>query len=163
MDLVSRVDRELIEEFITRSRSSSRLRNPKPLTTEDCKVQTLVNAIQPGSYARPHKHPHEEIWIHSRGRILLGLFDDQGNPNEAAYLSDMETIYFRVPPNIYHTVISLQDDSVFFNASPGPFDPSASKLFLENSPNEGDSQPEIRDYLQRMTEKFVAIQQSKRL
>jgi len=41
----------------------------------------LFNAIEPGSYIRPHRHasdPREELLIAVRGLVALVTFDDQG-------------------------------------------------------------------------------------
>jgi cupin fold WbuC family metalloprotein len=43
--------------------------------------QRLFNAIEPGSYIRPHRHasdPRDELLIAVRGALALVTFDDRG-------------------------------------------------------------------------------------
>lgn len=42
-------------------------------------VQRLAIAMEPGTYVRPHRHPHTfELLLPLRGRFVVLNFDDQG-------------------------------------------------------------------------------------
>mgnify|MGYP001577278168 CR=1 FL=1 len=145
-----------LAELIEKSRVSPRKRAPMPLHPSDYSgPQALINAIQPDSYMCPHMHPHDEIWTPVRGRILLGIFDNEGNPRERAILSEQETAYRLVPARVYHFAFALERDSVFLNVSQGPFNPETAKVFAPWAPRETDSEDDVQRYFASVKDDFL--------
>jgi cupin fold WbuC family metalloprotein len=112
--------------------------------------QRLLNAMEPGSYIRPHRHltdPKPECFIGIRGRFTLILFDDRGDiqgvypfgPGEENAGADL-------PAGVWHTVVCLAPGSVFFETKPGPFNPMTKKDMAPWAPEE--ESPGVAEYLQ---------------
>ena len=64
--------------------------------------QRLFNAVEPGSYIRPHRHtkpPKPECFVAVRGRFALLLFDDAGQVTERVELApDGPVVAADLPP-----------------------------------------------------------------
>lgn len=132
----------LLDELSRQAKDNPRLRKNLNLHEdyeEPC--QRLLNAMEPGSYIRPHRHrrdPKPECFIGIRGKLALIIFNDEGGienvfpfgPNEDHAGADL-------PPGIWHTVISLEKGSVFFETKPGPFIPIYKKDMAPWAPEEG--------------------------
>ena len=157
-DITRILNRVSLDALIEKSHSSPRKRNPTPLQAgEYVGPQCLINPMQPSSYVQPHRHQYEEIWMPIQGRFILGLFDENGNPQERIDLSKDDVLYFKVPGTVYHSVFSLEPDSVFFNIAQGPFDPKAAKDFAQWAPRETDDPTVIKDYLKNIKERFLKL------
>ncbi len=49
-------------------------------------VQRLAIAMEPGTYVRPHRHPHTfELLLPLRGRFVVLNFDDRGTVTHRRY------------------------------------------------------------------------------
>jgi cupin fold WbuC family metalloprotein len=108
--------------------------------------QRLFNAVEPGSYIRPHRHtkpPKPECFVAVRGRFALLLFDDAGQVTERVELApDGPVVAADLPPGVWHAIIALEPGSVFFEAKPGPYAPLADKDFASWAPAEGSGEAE---------------------
>ncbi|MEA5114255.1 MAG: WbuC family cupin fold metalloprotein [Geobacteraceae bacterium] len=96
-------------------------------THDEAPCNRLLNAMEPGSYIRPHKHldpAKDETMILVRGRLGIIFFDDLGTVTCTALLSpDTGSIGVDIPHGQFHTVISLDSGTVFFEAKAGPYLP----------------------------------------
>ena len=113
--------------------------------------QRLLNAIEPESYIRPHRHAGyttNETLLALRGEFVLVEFDISGAVRSAATfgVGEGDLSVCEVSPDIWHTVLSLVPGSVLFEAKSGPFDPGKAKTFAPFSPEEGHG--EAREYLE---------------
>jgi cupin fold WbuC family metalloprotein len=106
--------------------------------------QRLFNAIEPGSYIRPHRHlsdPRDELLIAIHGLLAVVAFDDGGKITSAVRLgsekfgTDICRIV-EIPPSIWHTVIALRTGSVLLEIKAGPFDPERPKDLAGWAPEE---------------------------
>jgi cupin fold WbuC family metalloprotein len=141
---------DLLADLTMQAKENPRLRQNLNLHADyDEPCQRLLNAIEPGSYIRPHRHltdPKPECFIGIRGRLALIVFNDDGDiehvfpfgPNE-------ENVGADLPPGIWHTVVCLEQGSVFFETKPGPFVPITKKDMAPWAPEEGS--PEAQNYL----------------
>lgn len=132
----------LMEQLSGLARSNPRLRqnfNLHESNNDPC--QRLLNAIEPGSYVRPHRHltyAKPESFIALRGRIALFVFDDDGNVQAIVTIGPREdTAGADLPPGIWHTVVCLEEGTVFFEAKPGPFNPNHKSDMAPWAPEEG--------------------------
>ena len=102
----------------------------------------LLNAVEPGSYIQPHRHldPNkDETFVVLRGRFGLVLFDEAGNIVRTAMLgAGSEAVGANIPHGTYHTLVSLQPGSVFFEAKAGPYVPISDGERAPWAPREGD-------------------------
>lgn len=90
-------------------------------------LHRMLNALQPGSYIRPHRHydpPKGESIFILRGRLGVVLFGPDGSvaqedfvlldPASGAYGVDIRA-------RAWHTILALEPDTVIFEAKPGPY------------------------------------------
>lgn len=118
--------------------------------------QRLFNAIEPGSYIRPHRHatdPRDELLIAVRGLMVLVTFDEQGKLTGAVHFgsdknSDDLAVGAEVPANTWHTVIALEPGCVLLEVKAGPFDPNQPKDLASWAPDEGSAA--ASDYLNQL-------------
>ena len=118
--------------------------------------QRLFNAIEPGSYIRPHRHAidlRDELLIAVRGLMALVTFDEQGKVTGAIrFGSDKNSedlaVGAEVPANTWHTVIALEPGCVLLEVKAGPFDPNQRKDLAPWAPDEGG--PNAKQYLEQL-------------
>lgn len=112
--------------------------------------QRLFNAVEPGSYIRPHRHsepPKAETFVVIRGRFCLFLFDAAGQVAEWIELAPAgPVVAVDIPAGRWHTIASLAAGSIFFEAKPGPYVAMSDKDFPAWAPPEGSN--EADGYLQ---------------
>lgn len=147
------LDAELIERAVAASRESPRRRIILPLHTSPADpYQRMLNAAQPGSYIRPHRHrepPKGETVIVLRGAVRFLTFREDGAVDHSVVLSaNGGAVGLDVRPGVYHTFAALEPDSVVFEAKTGPYDERLDKDFAPWAPPEGS--PEAESYLTRL-------------
>jgi cupin fold WbuC family metalloprotein len=101
----------------------------------------MLNAIEPGTYVRPHKHESPdkcEVFIILTGRALVVQFDDSGAIIEHTILdSKAGTFGVEFAPCVWHTIVSLAPGTVVYEVKPGPYAPIDDKNFAPWAPSEG--------------------------
>jgi len=121
-------------------------------------LQRMINAMEPGSYMRPHRHhtpPKAESLVLLSGSLGLIAFHDDGTlDDENCVLLDRKVGAIAVDcrESIWHTLIALEPGTVFFEAKSGPFDASGDKEFAPWAPDE--SVPEAMSYLKSLEAEF---------
>ena len=118
-------------------------------------AQRLLNAVEPDSYIRPHRHPdplRDETFVVVRGRFGLVLFEPSGEVSHTALLQEDGDLFgAHVPGNTYHSLVALEPRSVFFEAKAGPYLALTDKDFAPWSPREGDAAvPAFLETLRRL-------------
>ncbi len=106
---------------------------------EERGTRCIINCIQPGSYVRPHVHPNnsgKEIWIHLNGRIALVTFSETGEISDKFLLGRYEHNLIEIPPRTFHTAVSLEQNSIMYELSEGPYIPEEYKHFAPWAPEE---------------------------
>lgn len=69
-----------------------------------------------------HKHMDtSEFNIIIRGKLLVILFDEDGNIDQAFVLEEGKKLLFRIEPNQYHLAVPMTDIVVFLETKQGPF------------------------------------------
>jgi cupin fold WbuC family metalloprotein len=110
-------------------------------------VHRLLNAMEPGTYVRPHRHlhpPRSETAIAVAGRIGILFFDDAGRVLERRILAgDGETLGADVPAGAWHSFLALAPGSVFFEAKAGPYAPPPPEDVAAWAPAEGTEESRL--------------------
>ena len=145
MPSTTRIDRAMLDQTCQTAASADRQRkNANFHPTDDFPAHRLINAMQPGSYVRPHRHldPNkDESIVVLQGRFGYLSFDDQGAIVEALTLSPNGPVFgIDIPHGTTHTLLALEPNSVFFEAKAGPFVPLSADEIAQWSPAEGSAE-----------------------
>jgi cupin fold WbuC family metalloprotein len=120
---------------------------------DDSSAHRLFNAVEPGSYIRPHRHldpEKDETFLLVRGRLAVLEFSDDGAVVDSVVLAPGEAADIRA--GAWHTAISLEPGTVFFEAKAGPYRPLTADELPPWAPP--DRAPEAAAYLGTLTESF---------
>lgn len=109
-------------------------------------IQRLFNAMEPGTYVRPHRHARPEGWefmIAVRGAFSILVFDEAGTVLDRFDLSAAGgDTAIEIPAYTWHTLAVLAPETVIFEVKPGPYSPIAPEDFATWAPPEGDAAAE---------------------
>lgn len=151
------VDSLMLDQLTEKARLSPRLRmnrNFHPANESNC--HRLLNAIEPGSYIRPHRHldpEKDETFVLLRGRLAVISFSDSGEVNgEALLVAGTDNAVVTLPNSLYHTAVSLAPGTIFFEAKAGPYLPFTEDEKAVWAPE--DSSPDAASYLRRLCALF---------
>ncbi len=120
------ITKDLLAQVSAEARQNPRLRkNYNFHPSDESRSHRLLNAIEPESYIRPHRHldpEKDETFILMSGRLGIIVFSDDGEVLEAVLLSQASgNLAVDVPHGVYHTAISLESGTLFFEAKAGPY------------------------------------------
>ena len=151
--LVTVIDDTQLDRVVEASRMSPRRRIILPFhKTDDDHCHRMLNALQPGSYIRPHRHltpPKAETILVLKGSICFVIFDSAGRiENHFSLAAGGPRIGIDIEPLFYHTLFALENDTVVFEVKKGPFSPVIAGDFAEWAPPEGLSAAET--YLEKL-------------
>jgi cupin fold WbuC family metalloprotein len=146
-----KINKDLIDKVVEQARTSPRLRmnyNFHPELSDP--VQRLLNALEPWTYIRPHKHTtKEESFVLLRGTILAVSFNDDGTIRDNAILSSATGILgIEFEENTFHMLTSLETGSAVFEIKEGPFVPHTEGSSAPWAPKEGT--PEAKEFLEKV-------------
>ncbi|WP_432720516.1 WbuC family cupin fold metalloprotein [Jeongeupia wiesaeckerbachi] len=101
-------------------------------------IQRLAIAMEPGTYVRPHRHPHTwELLYPLRGRFVVLHFDDAGTVIDRVVLGEGAAVV-ETPAGVWHAVLSLDAGGVIFEVKHGPYTAIAAEDYTAWSPAEGE-------------------------
>jgi cupin fold WbuC family metalloprotein len=154
---MKKIDTELMDQLTCKARQSPRLRmNHNFHTGPDDTLQRLLNAMEPGTYVRPHKHEDpdkREVFFALRGKLCVVQFDHEGNITDHVVLSPGgQAVAAEIAERTFPTVISLEPGSIAYEAKDGPYNPVDDKNFAAWAPPE--KSPEAATYLQGLIGKL---------
>ena len=128
-------------------------------------MHRMLNAVQPGSYIRPHRHldpPKAEAWIVLRGAAAFFAFEDDGRIRECRRLeSGSDAVGVDLAPGIYHTFAALAPDTVIYEVKTGPYSETTDKSFAPWAPEEG--RPDAASYLDGLVTHYRTTEGADRL
>jgi cupin fold WbuC family metalloprotein len=153
------VTHELLHQLTDSARTSPRLRKNHNLhPSDESRCHRLLNAIEPASYIRPHRHldpEKDEAFILISGRLGIILFSDAGEVTETVTLSRQGgTLAADIPSGVFHTAVSLEPGTVFFEAKAGPYLPLSQAETGTWAPPEGDGG--AAQYLEQLRQLLVS-------
>lgn len=103
----------------------------------------LLNALEPDSYVRPHRHldaSKDETIVALKGRFGVVMFDAAGRIMEQAVISpEGACVGVNIAHGTFHSIVALDPGSVFFEAKAGPYVPIVAAELAEWAPSEGDA------------------------
>ena len=110
--------------------------------------QRLFNAIEPGSYIRPHRHlcsSNDELLIAVRGLMAVVMFANNGEVDTVLRIGSEKyepavAVGVEVPFAKWHTVVALERGSILLEVKAGPFDPDRPKELAFWAPEESSSE-----------------------
>jgi cupin fold WbuC family metalloprotein len=154
--IMIKITTELIDKVVEQARTSPRLRmnyNFHPELSDP--VQRLLNALEPWTYIRPHKHfTKEESFVLLRGTVLAVNFNDDGTIRDHAILNAASGILgIEFEENCFHMLTSLETGSAVFEIKEGPFVPHTEGSSAPWSPKEGT--PEAKEFLANVFSKLA--------
>jgi cupin fold WbuC family metalloprotein len=120
------IDQCLLERISAEARENPRLRKNFNLHPGDefC-CHRLLNAMEPESYIRPHRHldpAKDESMVMVRGRMGVLIFDEAGNVlNQVIIGASGPAVAVDIPHGLFHAVVSLESGTVFFESKAGPY------------------------------------------
>jgi len=146
-----KITTQLIDSVIEKARTSPRMRmnyNFHPELSDP--VQRLLNALEPWTYIRPHKHTtKEESFVLLRGKALAVSFNDDGSIRDHAILShESGVLGIEFEENTFHMLTALETGTVVYEIKEGPFVPHTEGSSAPWSPQEGT--PGARDFLTKV-------------
>lgn len=151
--MITVVTRQLLAQVAEEARRSPRLRKNHNLhPCDESRCHRLLNAVEPASYIRPHRHldpEKDEAFILLGGRLGIIRFADDGRVEETVLLSpESGNLAADIPHGLYHTAVSLQPGTVFYETKAGPYLPLTEAETAAWAPHDGD--PAVPPYLEML-------------
>jgi cupin fold WbuC family metalloprotein len=148
------IDKKLLDETTQKAKQSPRLRmNYNFHESLDDPLNRLINAMEPDTYLRPHRHKNpdkNEIFLLLRGKAALFLFDDNGTVTEKVILDPSNGVYGgEIPADVWHTLIVLESGSVVYEIKQGPFVPLSPENMAPWSPA-AEETDEVKRYIDKL-------------
>ena len=118
------INEQLLDETQAKALQSPRLRmNYNFHERLDDPINRLLNAMEPGTYLRPHRHLNpakDEIFLLLRGKVAVFLFDEEGNITEKTILNPKEGAYgAEIKAGTWHGLLVLESGSVIYEIKQG--------------------------------------------
>lgn len=141
---MKRITREQLETLSRQAARSARRRANWNLHSNlHDPTQRFCNAMEPGTYVRPHRHeapPRWELFFAITGQALVVTFGHDGSLLTRASIGAEGPDYgIEIPMGVWHTVASLKSGTVLLEIKPGPYVPVTDKDFARWAPEEGHS------------------------
>lgn len=153
------INRKLVSNLSAAARASGRLRSNHNFHPDYADpTNRMLNAMEPGTYVRPHKHEAPDKWeafLLIAGRALVMIFDDAGQVGEWTVLDGGAGVFgVEIPARVWHSVAALVPGTVLYEIKPGPYVPVDDKNFAPWAPEEGTA--EAAGYLADLTARFFS-------
>ncbi len=141
---MKRINQDIISQTSERAKQAERKRMNYNFHPQlDDAVQRMLNALEPETYIRPHRHVNPEkaeVFILLQGKMLAVEFDDYGQIQDSQILDAEKGNYgCEISAGVWHTLISLESGSVAFEIKQGPYDALSENDFAPWSPAEGEA------------------------
>ena len=126
--MITRIDSTLLDAVCAEAAASPRRRKNRNFHARDDQPgHRLLNAMMADSYIPPHRHldpDKAETMVVLRGAMAVVEFDAAGEVIEVTKVDAGGTaIGVDIPAGIWHTVVALDDGTVFLEAKAGPYLP----------------------------------------
>ncbi len=109
----------------------------------DERIHRMIHATNPNTFVQPHKHENPdkfESFIILKGRVLVVEFSEEGKITDHIILdSNTKNYGVEIPATTWHTLITLEKNSLVYELKDGPWNPTDDKNFAPWAPTEGDA------------------------
>ncbi|MDR0349285.1 MAG: WbuC family cupin fold metalloprotein [Tannerella sp.] len=148
------INQQLLDETTAKARLSPRLRMNYNFHEDlNDPVNRLLNAVEPDTYLRPHRHinpDRNEVFLLLRGKVALFIFDHKGNIMQTEILDPLNGNYGgEIPAGTWHGLLVLESGSVIYEIKEGPFAPLTAENMASWSPDAEDREAS-RAYMQKL-------------
>lgn len=148
------IDNRLLDEVSAKAKTVARKRmNHNFHDDYSDPINRMLNALEPGTYCRPHKHEFpdkREVFMVLRGAFAVFFFNDKGEVTQIVELSQKSGIFgVDIQPRVWHTLVCLEQGSVAYEVKDGPYYQPDDKDFAPWAPEENS--PEAPAYLEQLT------------
>lgn len=136
------LDAAAIDEFVARAQRAPRRRLNLNLHADLADpIQRFLNAGEPGSYIRPHRHvaARWELFTVLRGQIDVLLFAEDGTVTSRAMLRSDSGSLIEIPGATWHSFVFVRSGTVALEVKPGPYVAATDKEFASWAPREEDA------------------------
>ena len=144
------IDSKIIVATSLRAKESPRKRMNYNFHELEEPLQRLINAVEPDSYVRPHRHlavDKVEVFLLLKGKGAAFEFDSEGKIIHQTLLERDEGVRgVMINPGCWHTIVALEEGTVFFEVKLGPYEPLSDKDFAPWSPAPEDTDA-VKSYL----------------
>ncbi|WP_311134320.1 WbuC family cupin fold metalloprotein [Synechococcus sp. CS-1332] len=141
---LQRIDQALFNTVAAGAGASPRRRLNHNFHAPTDRVQRFLNAMQPGTYVRPHRHRRGtpgagfECFLVLQGEVGLLLLDGAGRVQACERISAGGPLFgIELAEGVIHTLVALSADAVLMEIKQGPYEPATDKDFLAGFPMEG--------------------------
>lgn len=141
--MLKTIDRSTLSDLASRAQTNPRLRANLNLHEDLAdSVQRFINAIEPTSYLKPHRHAAPaakwEMFVLLTGSALVLVLDDAGVVTERALLSAASgNLIVEILAGVWHTLVTLEPGTSLIEFKPGPYVPLGPDGFAPWAPDEG--------------------------
>ncbi len=158
MSPIKIIDRELLNRVSEKAKASPRGRMNHNFHDDYADpINRMLNALEPGTYCRPHKHEYpdkREVFMVLRGKFAVFFFDNDGKVTQVVNLCQADGVYgVDIPPRVWHTLVCLESNSVSYEVKDGPYFKPDDKDFAPWAPTEGS--PEAPKYLEALLKQII--------
>lgn len=155
------IDKALLDKTTEKALQSPRLRMNYNFHEDlNDPVNRLLNAMEPGTYVRPHRHLHpekEEICIVLRGKVALFTFDENGRITETFVVAPTEGSYgAEIKAGIWHGLLVLETGTVVYEVKKGPFAPLPPEDLAPWSPA-AEEEEAVKRYLEELEKELTRV------
>ena len=121
------INQSLLNQLTEQAKASPRLRMNYDLrNSEDDGSQRMLNAIEPGSPERIHRHQHtSETVVCIRGRVVEEFYDDlERICTESVVLTPSgPNVAVNIPAGQWHSIRAVESGSVVLSCKDGRYEP----------------------------------------
>lgn len=148
------INKQLLDETTAKAKVAPRSRMNYNFHEDlDDPVNRLLNAMEPDTYLRPHRHCNpdkNEVFLLLRGKVAIFIFDNDGNITQTEILDPLNGVYGgEIPPGVWHGLLVLESGSVIYEIKEGPFAPLAPENMAPWSPAAEDTEA-THIYMQKL-------------
>ena len=121
------IDKKLLDDLSAQAKASPRLRMNLDLrnSEEDCS-QRMLNAIEPGSPERIHRHQHtSETVVCIRGRVVEEFYDELERicTDSIVMTPNGPNVAVNIPAGQWHSIRAVESGSVVLSCKDGRYEP----------------------------------------
>ncbi len=121
------INQSLLNQLTEQAKASPRLRMNYDLrNSEDDGSQRMLNAIEPGSPERIHRHQHtSETVVCLRGRVVEEFYDDLERicTDSIVLTPNGPNVAINIPAGQWHSIRAVESGSVVLAVKDGKYEP----------------------------------------